>query len=1206
MRSSTLLAGVPLLFIATAQAGPGSANPFGGKRALVIGIDGLRSDALKLQVETGHAPNIAGLITEGTVTWSGVAGGRFGTPTQQPTISGPGWTSILTGTWTNLHNVVDNSTPAYNQPGVSGSYLVNQAPHFARRLEEAAPGTYSSSITSWNWIEDYLVAAQPAYLDYHTKGTGANYAARDADVKTKALAHLSNADPDVLFLHFDQVDGAGHSYGFSTTVPNYLNAIETVDGLIGEVKAAIAARPERASEQWLIVLTTDHGGTAGGSHGGQSDGERTIPFIVSGDGIPVGLSTATPGQAAVPPTVMRYFGLGLPTAWNFAEDGFVTGASLDAVPGEGAVNLSWSLPTSGIPGLSGFELLRDGSVIATLPLGTSTFSDTSALPGIHLYELALGGTNEATLKKSVTVPNPGQRVWDDSHANNNWNTVDANWSSGTTFTHGNDALFAGAGETVTVDAAGVIPAASIVSSGSYGFGGGPIGGTLAKSGSGSLTLSSANAFTATSIGSGPDSQSAGAIHIGNVGALGGGPVSIGSTNMTALYFPPSAGSGTLPNDIQLPAPSTAVTTRLLTDETNLTVTLGGVISGGGSSHEILIDNDSPSSDQGKIRLTSASNSFTSSRIRINRGGLVVTADGVLGNPANDLFLDVTGNLANSGLVLEGPLTLGSGRALTIASQTVIDTQGTADTIAGPLTYTGQMVKRGSAALRLDGAGSGTGGTSLTEGSITLGNAAGLGNGTLHVAATASLGFLNTTPLTGSTTLANPIILPADTSATNRTVLMAGGSGRELALNGVISGGSANTTLYLNTSLSGDTAATFLLNGVNTFTGKTQLNRGSLTINSNASLGAPANPLVIDANIGSKLSFTSGMGFTHPLTLSTTTVLDTADHTITTSAPVAGTAAFTKLGTGTLALAASNTHTGAITIGAGTLAVNGSVASSTNPLTVANAARLSGTGTVSRPVNVSGTLAPGDGTGTLTISAGLTMGPASSLDFQLADWTGTPGSGHDTLAVSSLALTATPAAKFTVNLNASGLTNFNGSSKSFVLASGTVPVSGLAADNWSISTSGFSFSGIWSLEASGNDLLLRYTSADGFSSWAAGSQLEGADAGFSADPDQDGIPNGLEFIFGSVNGQPSATDLPTLLEADDHVVFSFKLADAAAYLEPLVEYSTSLSTPWTTARDGVLGVSIVTLPADADGKTVQVTIPKNAAASLFARLRVEAP
>jgi len=297
---------VALSSIAAANPGPGDANDFHGKRVLIIGIDGLRSDALK----TAKAPVIQSLAKSGSVTWTAVAGGAEEGPTHQPTISGPGWSSILTGTCIDKHGVSGNSM----KPGI---YQVEKAPHFAKRLKETVPTACVASFTSWNWIEDYLIAAQPDVVDHHEKGTGNAYPERDADVKAKAIDYLAKENPDVIFVHFDQVDGAGHSTGFSTENPKYMTAITTVDGLVGEIMTSVKKRPQYAKESWLVILTTDHGGR-GTSHGGQSPEERTIPMIVAGRSVPkLGVSKETPGQFVVPATTFQYLGVPVKAEWGW-------------------------------------------------------------------------------------------------------------------------------------------------------------------------------------------------------------------------------------------------------------------------------------------------------------------------------------------------------------------------------------------------------------------------------------------------------------------------------------------------------------------------------------------------------------------------------------------------------------------------------------------------------------------------------------------------------------------------------------------------------------------------------------------------------------------------------------------------------------------------------------------------------------------------
>jgi autotransporter-associated beta strand protein len=85
---------------------------------------------------------------------------------------------------------------------------------------------------------------------------------------------------------------------------------------------------------------------------------------------------------------------------------------------------------------------------------------------------------------------------------------------------------------------------------------------------------------------------------------------------------------------------------------------------------------------------------------------------------------------------------------------------------------------------------------------------------------------------------------------------------------------------------------------------------------------------------------------------------------------------TKTGTGTLTLSSTSSYTGATTVDAGTLLVDGSIASSS--LTTVNAGgTLGGSGTVGNTLINGGTLAPGTSIGTLTVSGSLVMTAAST-------------------------------------------------------------------------------------------------------------------------------------------------------------------------------------------------------------------------------------
>ena len=81
--------------------------------SLVVGVDGLGPYGIDAAA-TPFIDSLAdgswgGLGYRGAITLQAYAGGVVGTPTQQVTMSGPGWSSILTGVWNDQHGVTDNT-----------------------------------------------------------------------------------------------------------------------------------------------------------------------------------------------------------------------------------------------------------------------------------------------------------------------------------------------------------------------------------------------------------------------------------------------------------------------------------------------------------------------------------------------------------------------------------------------------------------------------------------------------------------------------------------------------------------------------------------------------------------------------------------------------------------------------------------------------------------------------------------------------------------------------------------------------------------------------------------------------------------------------------------------------------------------------------------------------------------------------------------
>lgn len=219
-------------------------------RALVIGIDGLRPDALV----AARTPHLDALFATGRSTLRGT------TQLQGATSSAPGWASVLTGLDADDHGVHSN--------GQERAVRLRQHPTFLGRALEAGRRVFVAT-------EDpaVMVMLEPAVAATAVEGNGTRVAAA-------ATEKLSQESTELGFVVFEGVDDAGHATGFSVGSAAYLAAIERIDSHVGALLAALRARPHFADERWLIVVVSDHSG-AGHGHGPRTREYRTIPIAYS-------------------------------------------------------------------------------------------------------------------------------------------------------------------------------------------------------------------------------------------------------------------------------------------------------------------------------------------------------------------------------------------------------------------------------------------------------------------------------------------------------------------------------------------------------------------------------------------------------------------------------------------------------------------------------------------------------------------------------------------------------------------------------------------------------------------------------------------------------------------------------------------------------------------------------------------------------------
>ena len=351
--------------------------------------------------------------------------------------------------------------------------------------------------------------------------------------------------------------------------------------------------------------------------------------------------------------------------------------------------------------------------------------------------------------------------------------------------------------------------------------------------------------------------------------------------------------------------------------------------------------------------------------------------------------------------------------------------------AGSIAGTNALVKTGSRTLTINVTNTYSGGTILSNGTVTLGNASANLNGLGSGAVTFDGGVLEFNGWTGSTAPdyggnANALVIPANQTGTIHVPQRFLTPGLAGALSG---GGTLNLMVkYVRGDIPGDW---------NAFTGTINVINGSggddfrvasangfplAKLNIGASVNmysrATANSIIPIGEFSGASTATvaadgvGGLGGKNAVTWR----VGGLNTDATNAAAFQGIVAFIKEGTGTWTLTGASTHTGATVVSNGTLFVNGSFSGS--PVTV-NGGRLGGIGIISGAavtVNSGGGFAPGNPLGVLTISNNLTLAAGSTTFIQVR---------HSPLANNSAKISGAMAEGGTLsvtNIGASALTN----------------------------------------------------------------------------------------------------------------------------------------------------------------------------------------
>ena len=437
---------------------------------------------------------------------------------------------------------------------------------------------------------------------------------------------------------------------------------------------------------------------------------------------------------------------------------------------------------------------------------------------------------------------------------------------------------------------------------------------------------------------------------------------------------------------------------------------------------------------GTLTLDNTGNSAATAALTVSGGAVAAASDSRL--VGGTVTLDGGTLMVAGGNTYDNLISLGAGGGTIDAS---LETTSVA-TLSGIISGSGALTKTGAGTVRLNGANTYSGTTTLSVGSLEVGHASALGStaGGTAVVNGAGLGIVGVTiaenlTITGLGSLG--ALVSSGTSGVSGSVTLAGNAGigvingGTLTISGAIDDG-ASTFNLTKVNASGVTNGTLVLSGANSYDGATTISAGTLVAAHNTALGTTgagttvANGAALafqgDVTVAEAITSLTGTGvsgtgslrnvsgtntLSGAVTLTGATGIGADAGTLIISSGItdgASTYNVSKVGAGAVTLTGANIFDGTTTVSAGTLLVTGALANST-AVTVASGATLGGTGSIAGAVTIQsgGVLAPGvagtnNGAGTLTLANGLTIASGGTLSVDIAG--SAAGTGYDQVSV----------------------------------------------------------------------------------------------------------------------------------------------------------------------------------------------------------------
>jgi len=296
----------------TGLHGPALAEPTPNPKVVFVIVDGIPADVIE-RVATPHLDAIAKVGAYARAQM----GGPVGEPGETPTVSAPGYMSLVTGTWANKHNVYENYNlfPNYDywnifrvakavSPAIKIGIFSTWTDNRTVLLGEGQPG-------AGDWRFDYIADGfEKDEERFPPQPSDKHIAVIDRVVSEEAASAIVEQGPDLSWVYLQHTDDVGHEQGDGEA---FDAAVVEMDANVGRIWRAVQARQATHSEDWLVIVTTDHGRDAltGRDHEGHSERERTI-WIATNSQRLTPYFDAMPEMVDIYPSIATHLGITIP------------------------------------------------------------------------------------------------------------------------------------------------------------------------------------------------------------------------------------------------------------------------------------------------------------------------------------------------------------------------------------------------------------------------------------------------------------------------------------------------------------------------------------------------------------------------------------------------------------------------------------------------------------------------------------------------------------------------------------------------------------------------------------------------------------------------------------------------------------------------------------------------------------------------------